>query len=155
MLHPEKASSCHSPAERITLRMVNMQRQNGGVDCGLFAVSTAVSLCHGEDPAAHVKEQSQMREHFICCLESRDMVVFPDSDKPVRTKQRIKSECAVSVHCKCRLPWKKTSKTRSMAECSKCKRWYVTIVCSHITCITHICVYHAVYNVCIKSHLLS
>ncbi len=123
-LKEQVAAILRSPAERITLRMVNMQRQNGGADCGLFAVSTAVSLRHGEDPAAHVKEQSQMREHFICCLENRDMVVFPDSDKPVRTKRRIKSECAVSVHCKCRLPWKKTSKSRSMAECSKCKRWY-------------------------------
>ena len=32
---------------------------------------------------------------------------------------------------------------------------FVTIVCSYFTCITHICIYHALYNVCIKSHLLS
>ncbi len=31
----------------------------------------------------------------------------------------------------------------------------VTIVCSYFTCIIHICIYHAVYIVRIKSHLLS
>ena len=73
-----------SPEKKITLRMVNMQYQNGGTDCGLFAISAAVRLCHGEDPAAHLKNQLLMRNHLVSCLENRNMVVFPDSTmKPV------------------------------------------------------------------------
>ena len=44
-------------------------------DCGLFAFSTAVSLCDGEDPPAHLKNQSLMRKHCVSCLEN--LLVFP------------------------------------------------------------------------------
>ena len=50
--------------------MVNMQHQNGGTNSGLLAILVCVSLslCHGEDPAAHLKNQSLMRKHFVSHL---------------------------------------------------------------------------------------
>jgi len=31
---------------------MNTQIQEGGNDCGLFAIATATTLCHGEDPVS-------------------------------------------------------------------------------------------------------
>ena len=60
---------------------------NGGTECGLFAISAAVSLCHGEDPSAHFKNQLLMRKHLVSFLKNHDIVIFPDSTmKPVRSK---------------------------------------------------------------------
>ena len=124
-LKEQVATILRSLEKKITLRMVNVQHQNGGTDCGLFAISAAVSLCHGEDPASHLKNQSLMRNHLVSCLENHDMVVFPDSTmKPVRSKRRIKSEYTVPVYCKCRLSWSKDSKLGNMAQCKRCKQWY-------------------------------
>ena len=52
----EQVSFILRSPEKITLRMVNVQHQNGGTDCGLFAISAAVSLCHGEDPCCSPQE---------------------------------------------------------------------------------------------------
>lgn len=133
----EQVSFILRSPEKITLRMVNVQHQNGGTDCGLFAISAAVSLCHGEDPAAHLKNQSLMRNHLVSCLENCDMVVFPDSTmKPVRSKRRIKSEYTVPVYCKCRLPWSKDSKLGNMAQCKRCKQWYLQ-QCANISSLVY------------------
>ena len=53
------------------IRLVNLQHQNRGTDCGLFAFSAAMSLCHGspQEPVADEK-------HFVSCLENHDIVVF-------------------------------------------------------------------------------
>ena len=45
--------------------MVNMQYQNGSANFGLFSILAAVSLCHGEDPAAYLKNQS-LNEKALC-----------------------------------------------------------------------------------------
>ena len=52
----------------------NMQHQNGGANSGLFAILAAVCLCHGEDSAAHLKNQSLVRKHNI---ENPDSTMKP------------------------------------------------------------------------------
>ena len=47
-----------------------MQRQTGCVDCRLFAIALAYSLCCGLDPHAMHFEQVQMRPHYECCIDA-------------------------------------------------------------------------------------
>ena len=46
---------------------------NRGTECGLFAISAAMSLCHGEDPSAHLKNQLLMRKHLVSFLKNYDI----------------------------------------------------------------------------------
>jgi len=41
------------------------QVQEGGSDCGLFAIATATTLCHGESPVDLEYDQSSMRSHLL------------------------------------------------------------------------------------------
>ena len=113
--------------DTFTVRMIDMQRQNGGLDCALFATSVATSLCFGEDPAEHHKDQGRMREHLISCFENQRMTLFPDSSKPLRRLRngRIKGDDKeVKVHCVCRLPRINGTPLGNMAQCKKCKKWF-------------------------------
>ena len=46
----------------------NVQWQNGGNNCGVFAVAFAASLCMGQDPASVVYDQPRMRRHLLSCI---------------------------------------------------------------------------------------
>ena len=57
--------------------MQRVQQQQGGTDCGLFAIAYALSLASGEDPT-HIKfKQEEMRQHLIDCLQADTMLPFP------------------------------------------------------------------------------
>ena len=47
------ASLMMSKSGNIVIRNRSFQHQTGGVDCGLFAIASATTLCNGEDPARH------------------------------------------------------------------------------------------------------
>ena len=65
------------PQGRIEAYTVNMQKQVGTVDCGLFAIATALELCHHNNPAKIRFRQESMREHFQKCLEQKKLTQFP------------------------------------------------------------------------------
>ena len=52
---------------------MNIQKQQGFKDCGLFAIANATSICYGDDPTALVYEQHGMRQHLLNCLEKEEM----------------------------------------------------------------------------------
>ena len=51
--------------EHNIIQYINTQVQEGGSDCGLFAIATATTLCHGEDPVDLEYDQSLMRSHLL------------------------------------------------------------------------------------------
>ena len=55
---------------------MNIQKQQGFKDCGLFAIANATSICYGDDPMALVYEQHGMRQHLLNCLEKGEMTTF-------------------------------------------------------------------------------
>ena len=61
----------------VTVIMKNMQKQNGSVDCGLFAIAIAVmtSLAYKEDPSTVTYDQNKMRPH----LQDQGYYAFPES----------------------------------------------------------------------------
>ena len=62
---------------------VNMQVQEGNVDCVLFAIAVATDLAYGNDPANVIFEQKKMRNHVLGNLESGSLQPFPRLTKSI------------------------------------------------------------------------
>ena len=73
------------------VKIMNIQRQKGFKDCGLFAIANATSICHGDDPTALIYVQDEMRQHLLDCLEKRDMSPFPHEVALVKRRKRCRS----------------------------------------------------------------
>ncbi len=110
-----------------TVRQVEVQRQIGNADCGLFSTAFAYALCYDLDPHGIQFNQSAMRAHFDLCVDKEKIDMFPVSTRcrQKNTKSRIKSVKMVSVFCTCRLPWDKADTVKGpLVKCSQCKEWY-------------------------------
>ncbi len=75
------------------VRHVNVQRQIGGSECGLFAISFATSLCMGFDPHTQTCHQDDMQSHFLQCIENLKLTVFPSG----LSKHRLAKSRLLSV----------------------------------------------------------
>lgn len=53
-----------------------MQKQVGGVDCGVFSIAIATSLVHGQNPVSVVYNQPSLRAHLVSCFEKLAMIPF-------------------------------------------------------------------------------
>ena len=111
-----------SKANKIKLKMVNVQQQSGSSDCGLFALAFAYDLCSDVDPFTKVYLQSKMRSHFNECLISEKIVPFPSQKS--NKQSRIASETEIGIFCTCRQP-----ESLPMACCDGCMEWF------HPTCV--------------------
>lgn len=49
----------------LTVEFVDVQKQRGGSDCGLFALAFIASICNSQDPSSLVYDQSAMRNHLL------------------------------------------------------------------------------------------
>ena len=49
--------------------MIDSQRQEGGMDCGLFVVAIATAIAFGVDPSKAKFKQVAMRAHLAKCFE--------------------------------------------------------------------------------------
>ena len=88
------------------IRFVDVQRQSGWSDCGLFAIANSTTLCGGLDPHLQNFEQSKMREHLKKCLFINRLECFPESRRRRRLGQhRFVATKTVDVFCNCRLTW--------------------------------------------------
>ncbi len=54
-------------SEDTTLRLRQVQKQQGGVDCGLCAIANAIIVSRGRDPTKFKYDQSQMWKHLFRC----------------------------------------------------------------------------------------
>ena len=107
----------------ITLEYMNVHRQIGTSDCGLFALAFATSLCHADDPTQHLYTQDAMRAHLIAAFESGKLKDFPITSSRRSHLKPTKTE-TFNVYCSCRQPYSGDD----MVECTSCKEWY------HDTC---------------------
>ena len=76
----DQLTSLYSPDPNITPHIEQAHiphTQQGGVDCGLFAIAYAFDLATGTNPCDITYDQSLMRDHLLCCLESGQMHPFP------------------------------------------------------------------------------
>ena len=63
----------------IDMRVVDVQQQRGGRDCGLFTIVFAVALCLGKDPIQGVIKQTMLRKALTDCFEQRDISTLLDA----------------------------------------------------------------------------
>ena len=57
------------------IQMGESPKQQGGADCGVFAIATATSLAHGKQPGNF--HQDALRLHLLGCFEKSLPSVFP------------------------------------------------------------------------------
>ena len=133
-LHRQIAAIMKTEDASFTVKHVDVQRQVGSSDCGLFAIVFATSLCSGLDPHTLKYDQSKMRSNFLSCVKSGCLLPF---HTPGATR-RLGRACfihtkEVPVFCICRLPWSKDSTAHivrgTLVQCALCKGWYHQFCC--------------------------
>lgn len=110
--------------ESVTFFNEKVQRQANDKDCGLFALAFSTDVCHGIDPATQSYDQVKLREHYVSCLDSRNMVPFPRTTRRVPYHLTTRNT-TVPIFRVCRMPNDK----KEYVQCSQCCGWY------HPTCV--------------------
>ena len=109
----------HSPSR------INVARQQGGSDCGLYAIVNAAAVCAGLDVTTLQYAPKSMRRHLMRCLEGGVIAPFPHQQ--VERKTAILNSEHVEVYCHCRQP-----ERGRMIQCGQCSEWF------HSKCITSV-----------------
>ena len=71
------ADIMQSPCPEIEVQYIDVQKQKGQSDCGLFATAFATSNADLQDPASITYNQAKMITHVIHCFETLSMTPFP------------------------------------------------------------------------------
>ena len=110
----------------IHIRHVNVQRQSGSADCGIFAIAFSLALCMGVDPNTITIDQGSSRAHLLTCFQCRKLKEFPIMKKPRRlSSKRVSVEKKVKLFCVCWMPYSRDEDFKNpMAQCCRCKNWY-------------------------------
>ena len=126
VLHRQVAKLLRTAEKSFELKYIDVQRQRGSSDCGLYAIANATTLCYGGDPHITSYNQEEFRAHLARCFESRCMTMFPAADRPRRLgRKRVLSSKTIDVFCTCRLPWNKDDYQKGpLVQCQLCKEWY-------------------------------
>ena len=116
LLRTEKSS--------VSVHIMNVSKQAGSQDCGLFAIAFMTSLAYGNNPIREVYRQDEMRAHLLTCFEKQVMQCFPTLKKR-RISNPIVKTTTIAVFCTCRLPYD-PDKGEKMVCCDTCDKWYHT-----------------------------
>ena len=116
----------HCQAPSFTIRVVNVQQQEGGDSSGLFAIAIAYDLCNRQDPFVSTYNESKLRPHLQRCFQQETISQFPRGNPYRRRRKRILNEISVDVFCSCRYPDSDdvTTYLGNMACCSACDEWF-------------------------------
>ena len=110
---------------QLTVRIIAVQQQQNGTDCGVFALAYVTSLLHGQDPESVTYDTSKLRSHLLHCLHQGHMSPFPlTATKHDRCKTK---DVAIILYCSCRMPWQKADDSdpaMQMVQCDNCLEWF-------------------------------
>ena len=76
-LRAQVACLLHTTKPSFTLAFVDLHKQDGYNDCGVFAVAFATALCFEQQPGKFIFHQNHMRQHLLKCLEMSSFTMFP------------------------------------------------------------------------------
>ena len=101
----------------VTIEIMDVQKQHGCTDCGLFALAFGTSLCIGELPSEKQYSQKDLRAHSYSTFdsESSSLQPFPSSNRKKVPTNLVKKTMVVPVFCHCHLP-----EEGSIIECCHC-----------------------------------
>ena len=85
--------------KEIKLKFVDVQKQSGGYDCGLFAIAFATSLVYGVQPGNVRYDQPKMRKHLCQCLEEERIRPFPALKTKRTPRADITTTDSIEVYC--------------------------------------------------------
>ena len=119
-LEEQVISSLVDTNEReIDMKVMDVQQQTNGNDCGLFAIANAVTLCLGLNPCQYNYKAREMRGHLMQCLEKKELKMFPvHSKRKLRKSSGVKKVHTTELYCICRMPDTHTL----YVYCDKCGR---------------------------------
>ena len=123
----QAACLLHTSKSEFNLKFVDVHKQNGSNDCGVFSIAYAVALCLGEYPGTLVFEQTMMCTHLMSCIEQQCFSIFPIKSKRRRKNLKISKSETVKDFCICRMP--EMPCQPAMICCSRCSEWYHGDVC--------------------------
>ena len=105
--------------DTIKINLMNVYKQTGSVDCGLFAIASLTLLALGGDPTNVVFNQEEMRSHFLQQYESQHIQPFPIL-KHRRPRTRVAKIEMCMVYCYCQL----LDDEETVVCCDRCDSWY-------------------------------
>ena len=73
--------------ENLEVRIIPIQQQQGGSDCGVFAAAVCVVLAQGGDPSMVRLRQNRMRMHLKGCFETGCITPFTASQRYTAPEQ--------------------------------------------------------------------
>ena len=98
-------SIVRSKRKSVTLEIVNVQKQAGTTDCGLFSLAFTTALCYGECPSTKLFSQDSMRKHLEHCFQQSSPFPFPAVERSRCDSVAYKSvRVNVFCHSQCQLP---------------------------------------------------
>ncbi|XP_014663455.1 PREDICTED: uncharacterized protein LOC106806115 [Priapulus caudatus] len=97
------ASLLKTEHSNVVIELVEMHRQVGGSDCGVYAIASMVALCNSIEPSTIQWNQQMMRSHLVACFRDRKMEMFPIYRKR-RVQKQVRHTWSTPVFCTCRLP---------------------------------------------------
>ena len=63
-------SMVFSSASRLVIRMMDIEKQSNGSDCGVLAIAYAYDICSGLNPCQVRFDHTMIRQHLELCLEN-------------------------------------------------------------------------------------
>ena len=101
---------------------MNIQKQAGAKDCGLFAIANVVSMAMGEDPFNKEFDQGSLRRQLVNSIEQGLTKPFISMD--FSRKWRHSKTTNVDIYCQC------CGIKGQMIQCEYCVRWYHKECCN-------------------------
>ena len=97
-------SIMHSSTPSLKIKVLPVQQQTNGVDCGIYAVAFMLYYAmHKRYPTEASFDQSLMRHHLLHALAANKLDEFQSTEKNGR-KCRQK-EIDLQLHCNCHMCW--------------------------------------------------
>ncbi|XP_047141341.2 uncharacterized protein LOC124816267 [Hydra vulgaris] len=113
----------------LMIKVLPIQQQTNGVDCGLYAIAWARQILEvkGIPSTSLMFEESEMRKHLLMCILKNRLDVFPTTINPAMFKKCAAKDFRIRLHCSCRMFWTHKDEnifSRQMAQCFTCKEWF-------------------------------
>ena len=111
------------PTVAVQFIVEDVPQQDGGSDCGLFAIAFAASLCQNINPNSLVIKQQAMRPAFLKCIDNNDLSTFLNDIVLSRSrlfKNDPLTSTQVRLYCHCKMP----DNGELMVKCKRCKEWF-------------------------------
>ena len=103
--------------ENLEVRIISIQQQQGGSDCGVFAAAVCVILAQGGDPSMVRWRQNCMRMHLKSCFETGCITPF-HSIPAIHCSRTESVSINIPLICICRLPEHTFNKTLKCTSCT-------------------------------------